>query len=132
MHTRSLILFVLVWWGHVITQVDVMAGKLNPVMIYRAQASALVYQTVSAAFAHNPGRPGDVSVTVTFQLDREAQVHNLVILSRKGGQWAEDTARKAMNTLRFRPAPQKVFDELGKQVIDVRTDVGISGPSESN
>ena len=80
MNSRSIILLVLMWWGHVMTQVGVVAGKANPEAVYSAQAGALVYQAVSVAFLKTPGRPGDVLVTVTFQLDRRAHVQNLAIL----------------------------------------------------
>jgi hypothetical protein len=133
MNPRSIVLFVLLGWGCVITQPPAMAGKVNAAAIYSAQASALVYQTLSTEFAKRRDRPADVLVTVTFQLDRRARVHNLVIIPRKGGQWAEDTARTLFNRVRFAPAPQKVFEDPRKELIDVRTDVGItSGGSQSN
>jgi hypothetical protein len=115
--------------GNVVTQIGVAAGKPNAEAVYSAQAGALVYQAVSVAFLQQPGRTGNVLVTVTFQLDRRARVQNLVIIPRKGGQWAEDTARKAVDSVRFVPAPKKVFDGFGKELINVRADVGLSGPS---
>jgi hypothetical protein len=132
MHTRSIVLFALMSAAYLTTSVGIVAGqRTSPVAIYRAQASALVYQAVSAALLKAPGRPSEASVTITFQLDGQAHVSNLAIVARKGGLWAEDVARKAMSSVRFQQPSQAVRDELGNKLIDVSTDVGFnSGPSK--
>jgi hypothetical protein len=106
------------------------AERVSAVGIYRAQAGALVYSTVSSALLKDPGHPSEASVTITFQLDADAHISNLAIVAEKGGQWAEDTAREAMSKVRFRPASKAVRDELGSNSIEVSTTVGFTSPSE--
>jgi hypothetical protein len=135
MDTRSLVLFALTGAVCLISQLDAFAGpRIDAVAIYRAQASALVYQTVSSALLKAPGRPSEVSVTITFQLDSEGHVSNLAIVARKSGQWAEDVARAAMSKIRFQPASNATREELGRRtngLVDVSTTVGFnSGPSD--
>lgn len=125
MHIRSVPLFVL------IALLTAPAGLLgnppySPVAIYRYQASALVYQTVSSALLKDP-HPSEASVTVTLQLDVQGHVSNLAIVANKGGQWAKDRAREAMTKVKFQPAAKVVRDDFerhGIRVIDVTTNVG--------
>lgn len=124
MHTRSLVLFALTSAACLTTQLSAFAGPISPVEIYKAQAGALVYSTVSSALLKAPGRPSEASVTITFQLDAQAHVSALAIVAHTGGQWAEDTARAAMSKIRFQPGSKAVQKELGTHTIEVKTDVG--------
>ena len=122
--TRFIVLFVPALAVYLTSQVRIAEGQLSALDIYRAQSRALVFQTVSSALL-GPGHPSEVLVTIRFQLDRQGHLSSQEIVAEKGGKWAEDTARKAMNTIRFQPPSKQVLRELGSKLfIDMVVNVG--------
>lgn len=124
MHTRRIVLFLLAFAAFLTTQVAGVKGQHSALDIYRQQSRALVYQEVSAALK-GPGHPSEVLVTIRFQLDRQGHLSSQEIVAEKGGKWAEDTARRAMNKIRFQPPSKQVLGELGSKLfIELTVNVG--------
>lgn len=61
---------------------------------------------------------------LNFQIDSQGHVHNVKISSRKPNRWAEETARRALNAVKFPPVPKKVFEELGTNWVNAEAELG--------
>jgi TonB family protein len=117
--TRLLILLVL------ISQTAFAAEKAKPAAdAYANQTSLIAYQAVVSQLKQHPERLNGVFMKLKFQIDPQGRVHNVKIISRKPNRWAEETARHALNAVKFPPASKKVFEELGTNWVNAEAQLG--------
>jgi len=90
---------------------------------YAAQVFEIEQRAVIPALQKDVKRWGKNSIRVIYEVDRSGQIHNLRIFPKKPNPWAEETIRRALNTVKFPPVPTKVLNEVHSDRVHIENDI---------
>ena len=60
-----------------------------------------------------------------FQVDQLGRAHEAKIISKQPNEWAEETARRVLTSLKFAPFPQELAAEVGTNWVNVEANFSI-------
>jgi len=69
-----------------------------------------------------------MTVTCTFQLDRQGCPHNVKVVSSTDNRWAEETARRALAAAKFPLLPNSVIQQSGADLASIEYKLDLDEP----
>jgi hypothetical protein len=82
--------------------------------VYNHQISAIASKAIDAEVSKHPERMiGKVSMKLKYSVAKSGRVQNVKVISGKPDGWAEKTAARALQAVKFPPVPDAVLQELG-------------------
>ena len=111
--------------AHALAQSGVPAEALRSATFsYQSQINTIVLQAVVPELAKHVNLLRG-SVKFAFRLDRQGHLSNLRVISSASNRFVEQTTIQMIRATTFPPIPKKVIDELGRDYVDVDSEIKI-------
>jgi hypothetical protein len=90
---------------------------------YNNQITAIAGRAINSEVTKHPERLSGVSMKLLYNVDQRGRVHNVRVVSGKPDRWAEKTAVRVLEAIKFPPIPKNVLQDLGMDHIEAAADV---------
>jgi hypothetical protein len=90
---------------------------------YQNQTGEIARKAIASALMNPPEDMQRISLKLKFQIDKQGRVQNAQIISNPHNQWAEQSARRALEAVKFPSPSKKILEELGTESVHTEAEL---------